>query len=151
MLYEVITYDLTQADIDAGWVNNTATAVGTSPNGTEVNDTDSFSVPIPQAPAIDVEKEGILDVGGDGLATPGDLINYTFNVTNIGTVTLHDVNVTDILPGIYDMSPTYITLAPGASQIFTAAYDLTQAVITSYSIHYTKLYERWQESFVCER
>ncbi|MEZ5191677.1 MAG: hypothetical protein R2734_03610 [Nocardioides sp.] len=44
------TYTLTQADGDAGVVDNTATATGTDPNGTDVTATDSFSVPIPADP-----------------------------------------------------------------------------------------------------
>ncbi|MEZ5191684.1 MAG: hypothetical protein R2734_03645 [Nocardioides sp.] len=41
------THALTQADVDAGVVDNTATATGTDPNGTDVTATDSFLAPIP--------------------------------------------------------------------------------------------------------
>ncbi|MEZ5093182.1 hypothetical protein [Nocardioides sp.] len=49
------SYTLTQADVDAGQVDNTATVTGTDPNATDVTDTDTESVSIP-GPAITLVK-----------------------------------------------------------------------------------------------
>ena len=43
-------YVLTQADVNAGKVDNTATATGTAPSGTKVTDDDSTSTPIAAEP-----------------------------------------------------------------------------------------------------
>jgi hypothetical protein len=48
------SYTLTQADINAGQVANTATAHGTPPSGPEVTNTGSKTVTITQPPAIAV-------------------------------------------------------------------------------------------------
>ena len=45
-------------------------------------------------------------------------------MTNVGNVTLTGVTVVDPLTG---QSVTGVTLAPGASQIFSTSYTLTQA------------------------
>ncbi|WP_323986710.1 DUF7507 domain-containing protein [Microbacterium plantarum] len=117
------TYALTQADRDAGIVENTATVVGTPPTGGPVTDEDEFDAPVPQAPGILLEKTGALE---------GDIATYTFVVRNAGDVTLRDVSVTDALPGLsavaYGSWPdTAGVLAPGQSVTATATYTLTQA------------------------
>jgi uncharacterized repeat protein (TIGR01451 family) len=124
------SYELTQADIDAGVRDNTATASGEDPQGNPVSDKDGHSEPIPDPPSIALVKDGALDVGGDGVASPGDLIDYTFEVTNTGTlVTLSNVIVTDpLVPSISCPSGQPIpTLAPGASETCTGSYAITQA------------------------
>ena len=124
------TYAITQADIDAGVRDNTATASGEDPQGNPVSDKDGHSEPIPDPPSIALVKDGALDVGGDGVASPGDLIDYTFEVTNTGTlVTLSNVIVTDpLVPSISCPSGQPIpTLAPGASETCTGSYAITQA------------------------
>ncbi|OYC97936.1 hypothetical protein CI089_05275 [Microbacterium sp. Yaish 1] len=117
------TYALTQADRDAGVVENTATVVGTPPTGDPVTDEDDFDAPVPQAPGILLEKSGALE---------GDVATYTFVVRNAGDVTLRDVSVTDALPGlsavVYGEWPDAAgVLAPGQSVTATATYTLTQA------------------------
>ncbi|WJM15458.1 DUF7507 domain-containing protein [Microbacterium arborescens] len=117
------TYALTQADRDAGVVENTATVVGTPPAGDPVTDEDDVDVPVPQAPGILLEKTGALE---------GDVATYTFVVRNAGDVTLRDVSVTDALPGlsavVYGAWPEAEgVLAPGQSVTATATYTLTQA------------------------
>ena len=117
------TYTLTQADRDAGVVENTATVVGTPPTGDPVTDEDDVDVPVPQAPGILLEKTGALE---------GDVATYTFVVRNAGDVTLRDVSVTDALPGlsavVYGAWPEAEgVLAPGQSVTATATYTLTQA------------------------
>jgi uncharacterized repeat protein (TIGR01451 family) len=120
------TYTVTQADVDSGGVNNTATATGTPPSGPNVTATDSEVTPLPPAPAIALVKTSSLDLGGDGIATPGDIITYTFTVTNTGNVTLLNIGVTD--PLVTVSGGPLASLAPGASDAttFTAAYALTQ-------------------------
>jgi uncharacterized repeat protein (TIGR01451 family) len=113
------TYTLTQDDVDAGVVDNTATVTGTDPNGTDVDSTDSTSTPIEQTPSIDLVKEGTA-VGDEAGAT----ITYLFTVTNTGNVTLTDITVDDPLVGAVECLVT--TLAPTESVTCTATYTLTQ-------------------------
>ncbi len=62
-----------------------------------------------------------------GTLTLGQTITYTMVVTNDGNVTLSNVVITDALPGLSPLSCTQpITLAPGASNICTATYVVTQ-------------------------
>ncbi len=98
------TYAITQADIDAGSVSNTASAAADGPQGDpgdtadDATDTDSTTVPVPQVVTIDLEKSGTLDMTVAGSATradPGDRIDYLFDITNTGNVTLHDVALSD--------------------------------------------------------
>ena len=122
------TYAITQADIDAGERDNLATAIGSPPAGGPVSDDDPHNEPVPAAPSIELIKSGSLDLGADGIANPGDVISYTFTVTNTGNVTLSGVTVTDPL---LTVSGGPITLAPGASDstTFTGTYTITQADI----------------------
>ncbi|EPD27924.1 DUF7507 domain-containing protein [Actinotignum schaalii] len=114
---------LTQADIDAGRVDNTATVTGTSPHNTQVQATATVTTPLPAAGALTVSKT----------ATPpatiaaGEHVRYSIDVRNTGNVTLSGVTITDPLLG--GELGTIATLAPGASQQVTGTYTLTQADI----------------------
>jgi uncharacterized repeat protein (TIGR01451 family) len=73
----------------------------------------------------------VVDPGADGIVNAGDTVTYTFVVTNIGTVTVTNIHVTDPLPGLgtiycpkLDVDPT---LAPGENDTCTANYNITQA------------------------
>jgi len=122
------THTLTQAEVDGGRVDNTATVDGTSPTG-PVADTSSTTVTVPQASSLTVDKRdaGIVDADGNG-ADEGDTIRYTFTVTNTGTTTLAPVSVTDTKLGLTDFQ-CVASLAPGESSTCAAptAYVLTQA------------------------
>jgi hypothetical protein len=61
------SYVLTQADINAGQVDNTATAKGTDPDGTVVEDTDPETVLLPRNPSLTVSK----DVDLTNISAPG--------------------------------------------------------------------------------
>src|SRR5690606_1190718 len=116
------TYTPTQADIDAGRVENTATGTGTPPSGPPVNSPpDTSIVPPDDTPGLTIEKTGTLnDLDGDGLLDPGETVSYAFLVTHTGSVTLTDVTLnaplfTDLaLPLAQDPQ----TLAPGGSFTF---------------------------------
>ena len=127
------TYVLTQDDIDNGFVNHQVTATGTPPSLPPVTDNSGATTgedaptmcPIVQAPSITLEKSVDASTLLDG-ADVGELLNYTFVVTNTGNVPLEDVTIADALPGV-TMSGGPITLAPLEvdETTFTATYPVT--------------------------
>ncbi|MEZ5093189.1 hypothetical protein [Nocardioides sp.] len=119
------SYTLTQADVDAGQVDNTATVTGTDPNATDVSDTDTESVPITAAPDITLDKQAGVPSG----AAAGDTIDYSFVVTNSGNVTLDPVTVADSLVSVTCPAGP---LAPGDSVTCgPVSYTLTQVDVDS--------------------
>ena len=123
------TYALTQADIDAGRVENDATVQGTDPNGDPISEFDFHQLPIPTLPSILLTKTGTLDPGPDGGGDPGDVIAYTFLVTNTGNVTLVDALVSDAIvdPIACPGGNPIPSLAPAATELCTGSYVVTQA------------------------
>ncbi len=121
-------YVLSQADIDAGSVTNTATATAEDPDGGTVADADTIVSPAPGTPSIQIVKSlsGIADTDSSGSDTAGDLASYSFVVTNTGTVTLTTVAVADPLTGPVDCGGR-TGLAPGESMTCAAGYALEQA------------------------
>jgi uncharacterized repeat protein (TIGR01451 family) len=122
------TYAVTQADIDAGQVQNQATVSGTPPSGPAVTDLsgslpttdDPTVVPLTQGAAIGLVKTA----DTSAVSTPaqvGDTITYRFTVTNTGTVTLTNVTLADPLPGLTLTGGPIASLAPGASDTTTFA------------------------------
>ena len=127
---------VTQADVDAGSITNTATAGAAGPDGNAVTSTpDSTEVLADQSPSLTVEKSAALnDRDGDDLADVGETVSYSFVVTNTGTTTLTDVGVTDDLAGPVTCAQT--TLAPGRSTTCRAdtAYVVTEADLYAGSV-----------------
>ena len=65
----------------------------------------------------------------------GDVVTYTFRITNDGPLTLTDVGVTDTMTGLGDIvfgawPGADGTLAPGESVTGTATYTATQADVS---------------------
>lgn len=123
-------YTVTQEDVDAGEILNTAFARGNVPGGPEVfSAVDDHVVPTPDAaPALTMDKIGTLrDANGNGTADAGEQIAYAFAVTNTGNVTLHDVTVQDDrIPGLLPESIDF--LPPAAQFIFESEpYTVTDA------------------------
>ncbi|WP_185963456.1 DUF7507 domain-containing protein, partial [Flavobacterium gawalongense] len=132
------TYTITQTDIDAGKVTNSAFANGKDPDNEDVTDTSGTTnenntptvTPLTQTPGIILVKTGVfVDENNDGYAQLGETINYTFAVTNIGNVTITNIEITDLLVTV-NGGPIG-TLAVGATDntTVTASYSLTQADI----------------------
>uniref|UniRef100_UPI00261F133D DUF7507 domain-containing protein n=1 Tax=uncultured Winogradskyella sp. TaxID=395353 RepID=UPI00261F133D len=137
------TYTITQDDLDAGFVTNQATVDGTDPNGNPVTDdsddpTDATSdddptiTDLPEDARISLIKTSLplADTNGDGIAgSLGDIISYVFIVENTGNVTLTNIEVQDVLPGINLMGGPIAQLVPGEidATTFTATYEITQA------------------------
>ena len=122
------TYPLTQADIDAGSVANTATATGINIFNETISVIDSFVTPVPKAPGIAVVKTSSVNLGPDLIASVGDIITYNFTVTNTGNVTLDDVRIADPLTGLTLAGAPLNNFAPAAvnSVNFTGTYAITQ-------------------------
>ncbi|MFC4429112.1 DUF7507 domain-containing protein [Citricoccus alkalitolerans] len=131
------TYTLTQADVDAGQVDNLVTAAGTPPSGDPVGDEDTATVPVNANPALALAKTGLQDPDAEGRA--GDVVTFTFSATNTGNVTLSGVAITDELDGLsgitYGAWPAQAgVLAPGERVEATATYELTQADVDAGSV-----------------
>lgn len=91
-------------------IDNTATATGSSPSGTnDVTDSDTENVDvIDDNPEIAVVKTHALttDANSDGNYDIGDVVTYTYVVTNNGNVTLQNVTLTDAHDGLGSLSWT---------------------------------------------
>jgi len=90
------------------------------------------TVPIDGAAGLTLEKSSTAPPN----AAAGDVITYTFAVSNTGSVTLSNVAVTDGLAGLSGIdcgggSNAVATLPVGGSATCTATYQLTQADIDS--------------------
>ena len=129
-------YTVTQADIDAGAFLNTATAQGATPSDHPVRATGGTAVATNQLTDISITKVA----HAAEPAALGSTLTYDVHASNTGTVTLHDVTVTDALPGLADWSCTPAgpaTLAPGATITCTAAYTVSQADIDAAQVSNT--------------
>lgn len=129
------TYTITQANIDAGSVTNSALATAKDPNGTDVtdisgttNDNNNSTITIiTQTSAIALVKTASIS----GTGTIGDEITYIFTVTNTGNTTLTHVIVTDPMVGLTFFGSPIATLLTGATAITIAKYIITQADINT--------------------
>ncbi len=134
------TRTITQADVNAGSIVNTANASGVAPSGSTVtSNNSSTTTPISQAPSLSLAKAVTLfnDADNNGAFSKGDTLTYTFSVSNSGNVTLSALSIIDPLPGLGTISCTVTTLAIGASTQCTAAYVVTQLDVDAGSINNT--------------
>jgi hypothetical protein len=127
------TYTVTQADIDnGGSITNTATATGTPPNGgtPPVSPPSSSTVTVEQSPSMTVVKSASTDGASYKV---GEVVTYSFVVTNTGNVTITDPKIDDSkFSGTGELSPITCpaesaTMAPAAQVTCTATYTVTQA------------------------
>lgn len=126
------TYPVTQADVDAGSVTNTAVATGKAPAGDDVvSSPSSASFATTASPALTIVKSAS-STGGSGLHA-GDVVTYSFVVTNTGNVTITNVDVDEgRFTGSGSLSavscpPGAASLAPADQITCTATYTVSQA------------------------
>ncbi|WP_204742246.1 DUF7507 domain-containing protein [Glaciihabitans arcticus] len=133
------TYTIKQADVDAGSVRNIATATSKAPNGATVSAVSTQSVvpTLAASPAITLAKSGTLPAGAANKA--GDVVTYTFTLTNSGNVTLTAASITDPLQDLSAITVTGGTgtlanLSPGQTVIARATYTLKQSDVDAGSV-----------------
>jgi hypothetical protein len=115
-------YTIIQADLDAGHVTNAARTTGFTPNDDAVfGGPADATVTARQRAAIHLVKSA----SPAAYAAPGEIINYTYTVTDTGNVTLRDVALTDDRLG--PVTCPFTTLGSGHSMTCSAAHVTTQA------------------------
>ncbi|SFH76594.1 DUF7507 domain-containing protein [Parapedobacter indicus] len=146
----ILTYTLTQEDIDAGTLNNSSRATGTSPASTKVTDesdtatgangsaitdpgnedsdgdgdngNDPTDTELPHTPSLAVTKTITSEGPYD---STDDVITYDIVVTNTGNVTIDGIVLTDANAVIPTGEEKIGTLAPGASKTIPVTHDIT--------------------------
>jgi len=135
------TFVLAQVTPSLATIDNTATAVGTPPGGSSTNYNSAPIVQVPVAPPVasmTISKLASGPTTANGadntIVDAGDTIIYTYTVKNTGNVTMSGVVPTDPGPTFNAIagtgtlgafSPLTATLAPNATQVFTATYTLS--------------------------
>ena len=126
------TYTVTQTDVNAGQIDNTAVATGTPPTGPPVDSPPSRSTsPSTPAPALTIDKSA----SPGTVRRAGDTVTYSFLVRNTGNVTLAPVTVRETaftgsgpLP-VLRCPAGAASLDPGGQVTCTATYTVPQADI----------------------
>ncbi|WP_158270364.1 hypothetical protein [Limnohabitans sp. 2KL-17] len=122
------SYVLTQADLDNngggdGYIDNIVLVDSAqTPQASDVE-----SAPILRSIALAFDKEFVNVTGGNSNTFAdhaGDELNFSFTVTNQGTVTLTNVVVTDPLTGL---NTTLASLDPGKTAVLESTYILQQS------------------------
>jgi len=139
-------YTITQADIDAKKVTNTAIAIGQDPQGANVQDTSGTAldnntetvIDLPTTGSLAFVKTGVYN-GDAARAKVGDKITYTFTVTNTGNVTVSNILINDAKLGTTNLALSPSTLAPQAIGTITQDYTITQADIDLGSVTNTAI------------
>ncbi|MEJ5241413.1 MAG: TadE/TadG family type IV pilus assembly protein [Anaerolineales bacterium] len=117
------TYTITQADLDAGFVTNQATATARAGSNTVTSNQATTTITAAQNPRLSLTKQANPTFGGEG-----STITYTYTLTNNGNVTLTaPYVVSDNKISNVSCPNTPNSLAPGASIICTATYTITAA------------------------
>ena len=128
-------YVLTQADVDAGVVDNTATASASAASGGLVTSAPSSAgVAIPRSPAVDFAKT----VDRAAVSAAGQELGYRFRIVNAGNVTLtNPVVVEESFSGsgvLGAVTCPATTVAPGDSLDCVAAYTVVAADLADAAI-----------------
>jgi LPXTG-site transpeptidase (sortase) family protein len=127
------SHTVTQADLNAGSVTNTATATA----GGTTSNSSSRTATATQSPALTLTKS---ITSGNPYSTVGGTISYSYAVLNSGNislagpVTVSDSLVTVICPNVNTVGNLDGFLDPGESLTCTASHTVTQADLNAGSV-----------------
>ena len=114
------THTITQTDMDAGKYVNTACAKSTEADA----GCDTVTVTTTQTPGLTVDKSSTTTV----ITAAGQIVPYSYIVTNTGNITLTGVTLTDDKVATLTCSPSQpATLAPGATMTCSGSHTVTAA------------------------
>ncbi len=121
---------MTQTDVDAGNVINTASVTTTTPGAcaTVADCAPTVTTPITQTPSLSIDKNAAKAT----YASVGEVITYTYLVTNTGNVTINGLSVID--DKIASVSCPVTSLVSGAATTCSATYTVTQADLVAGSV-----------------
>ena len=113
-------HTVTQAEMDAasGTLVNTVTVKSSAPDAT-----DSNTIPVAKDPKLTVDKTSTTT----SITVAGQVVPYSFLVTNTGNVTVTGIALTD--PKVPAITCEAASLAPGISMTCTGNHTVTQAEI----------------------
>ena len=121
------SYTVTQADVDADSVTNTANAVATGPQKV----TSSPSTVTVLASSAISSMDLTVSTTSTGYGSAGQMIPYSYLVTNIGTTTLTGISVSSNLSAVTCPSGP---LAPGTNETCIGTYTVTQGDVDAGSV-----------------
>jgi large repetitive protein len=128
-----LTTTVTQAQVDAGEIINTASVTGDDPFGTFTGDSDTIVTPGPTAaPSLEAIKT-LTSIGTNA----GDQAVFAVAVRNSGNTTLTGVGVTDQMTRIGGAAVTPVTVAFDSSDQGSASGTLVPGETATYSVTYT--------------
>ena len=125
------TYKVTQANVDEGQIINKVTATGKNPDGGDVSNFATETV-------TTEEKEASIEVtktSEDSEVKVGDTVTYTITVKNTGNVTVSELGLEDILPGIQLGELDKKAIGPGETATATATYTVEQKDVDAGKIY----------------
>jgi len=145
------TYTVVQGDIDSPAVQAKGLLNGVSVSGSGKNEEEPpIVVPVEKADpkASFAKTHTIASADAATMSKVGDLVTYSFAVTNTGNVTLTNLTIDDGTAWVDALTPGFTgtgtlsaitcpttTLAPGASAICTATYKVTQPDLDKGSVN----------------
>ncbi|MBF4986408.1 hypothetical protein FNJ87_19565, partial [Nonlabens mediterrranea] len=73
------------------------------------------------------KADSYTDTNGNGVVDAGDMLTYTFTVTNTGNTVVSNLTIDDTVIGVSNLPVTPATLNPGQIGTATSMYMITQA------------------------
>ncbi|TDD56493.1 hypothetical protein E1286_02380 [Nonomuraea terrae] len=125
-------YEVTQEDIDSGALTNTAVAIADSPTEPAGVTSAPATATVETNPAAGLRLEKL--ASPDTVAAAGEDVDYTYVLTNTGTVTINNPAIEDSRFGPPGPGCSAERIRPGQTIQCTASYTVTADDVTAGSV-----------------